>query len=222
MLEFGEERVAVGNDGVDDGEVDAVGDGECGVKDFAAAGDEDLIIVRVQVVRMAQGLFQGGDHRCAASAKCRIAGDDDVGATGQRLADRLPGLAAHDDGMAHGASLEVPQVGGHVPGQRAPAADHAVARHRGDQGDFRFSIFDCGLAIDNRIRVNGIGMAWSRIQIPKFPESNRHRRRDVRVGMVIQQLEVFVLEIEDRLDARIDLHRGQGLGWRESCSACSR
>src|SRR5690606_18350447 len=60
--------------------------------------------------------------------------DHDVAPSRQGLfSDRLPGLAAHDDGRPHGHALEAPEVVGVVPRQRAAEADLAAFAD-GDDG----------------------------------------------------------------------------------------
>ncbi len=70
-----------------------------------------------------------------------IARDDDVLAAGQGaepFGQRLPCLAPHDHRMAGGQRLEVPEVGGQMPGQGVVLADHAISGDGGDQRQGRF------------------------------------------------------------------------------------
>ena len=76
----------------------------------------------------------GGDDMHARRGEIGLAGDDDVVAAVERLADRLVGLAAHDDGLAERELAEALEVGRHAPGQLAVAADDAVLRHGDDEG----------------------------------------------------------------------------------------
>src|SRR5690606_15314427 len=55
-----------------------------------------------------------------------ITADHQVGAPGQRPAQRDPGVAAHDNRMPQGDALEVRQVGRQAPGQGVVAANDAV------------------------------------------------------------------------------------------------
>ena len=73
------------------------------------------------------GRFASGEQRAGLSS------DDDVTALWKRAADRVVGFATHDDHVPAGGLLEVLEVFGNVPRQRAAFADHAVAGHRHDQ-----------------------------------------------------------------------------------------
>src|SRR5690606_41778877 len=53
----------------------------------------------------------------------------------RRAANRLPGLATHDDRLAECHPLEVTQILGQAPRQGIVAANDAVARHGPDQCD---------------------------------------------------------------------------------------
>src|SRR3546814_4434598 len=68
---------------------------------------------------MLQGRRQGGDDLGALGLEGGVAGDDEVRAPRQRLADRLPGLAAHRHRLAEGLRLEELEVAREVPGQRS-------------------------------------------------------------------------------------------------------
>ena len=72
------------------------------------------------------------DYDGAGNLITRLAGDDDTGASGQGLADRLISLASHDDAMSHGERLEMPEVGGQMPGKRIVDANDPVAGHGSD------------------------------------------------------------------------------------------
>jgi hypothetical protein len=64
--------------------------------------------------------------------------DDDVAAPGQRpeaRRHRIPGLAAHDHGRAHGDLLEMRHVFRQAPGHDTVLADHAIGGARIDQTD---------------------------------------------------------------------------------------
>src|SRR5690606_41390587 len=57
-------------------------------------------------------------HGTAFGGIAAVAGQHDVVPARQRPADGLEGLAAHDDGLAHGDALEVGKVCRQVPGDR--------------------------------------------------------------------------------------------------------
>ena len=54
---------------------------------------------------------------------------------GERSPDRLERLPPHDDGVPQGERLEPAQVGGEMPRQGVPIADHAVLGDGHHQGD---------------------------------------------------------------------------------------
>jgi len=87
----------------------------------------------------------GGDRFCiregtgnhdAIGAKVRIAGDDDIGPSRKRPADRDEGLAPHHHGLADRQRLEARQVGFQPPRHATARPDHAVLRDRGNENDF--------------------------------------------------------------------------------------
>ena len=66
----------------------------------------------------------------------RIPRQHEVGPAGQRLADGLIGLAAHQHRLAQGDRLEMFQILGQAaPRQAIVATDDAVARHGHDERD---------------------------------------------------------------------------------------
>src|SRR5436190_23686563 len=83
-------------------------------------------------------------HRRTVETKLLLAADDNVLPPGQRLADRIPGLAAHDDRVTDGKRAKMSQVLGQAPGQAITGADGAVAR-------------DCG---NERYAASASGRAW--------------------------------------------------------------
>ncbi len=62
-----------------------------------------------------------------------LPGDNNIFPSGQRPADGLMGLPAHDNGLAHGDCLEMAQITGQAPGQGAVDADNAPAVHGDDE-----------------------------------------------------------------------------------------
>ncbi|MCY1408822.1 hypothetical protein D9M71_241520 [compost metagenome] len=82
-----------------------------------------------------QGGLQRGKHLGAFQGEARLAADHQVEPAGQRAAQRVPGLAAHDDRLAEGHGLEVLEVRRQVPGHAVVDADHAVFREGGDHGE---------------------------------------------------------------------------------------
>src|SRR6185369_15529161 len=76
-----------------------------------------------------KGILERGRDARARSMKARASRYHDIGTVRQRLADRLPRLAAHDDRMAEGHLLEVFHVFRQVPRKLAAGADHPVFGH---------------------------------------------------------------------------------------------
>ena len=81
--------------------------------------------------------FEGGGLFDAGRGPVRIARDDHVAPVRAGAADRLEGLAAHQDRAADGHSLEMLEVFGKVPGHVVAVADDTVAGDRGDDGQQR-------------------------------------------------------------------------------------
>lgn len=75
-------------------------------------------------------------HGGAGSFEAGIPANDQVGTAWQRAAQRLPGVAAHYDGVAQRSPFKVRQVGGQMPWQSVVAADDAVV----GVGDNNFNI----------------------------------------------------------------------------------
>lgn len=128
-----EPGVALGFD-VDFGQIQAVGERDGLGVEVGAADEEDFVGGRTQGDGGGNG---GGDH-AAVLAVIGVAGDDDVGAPGQRAAERFEGLAAHEDGMVQRQRLEVGEVFRQPPRQAVFDADDAVFGEGGDDTDAGF------------------------------------------------------------------------------------
>lgn len=89
--------------------------------DLGTPDHEHLFVLRKQP----HGLLQRM-HDPAAGNFELPAGDDDIGAVGQRPPERLERLAAHDDRMARRHGFEMLQVFGNVPQQGIFVSDNAV------------------------------------------------------------------------------------------------
>jgi hypothetical protein len=85
--------------------------------------------------RPLHSLFDRRDGQNAIRLPSPIASQNEIGAARKRLADRLEGLATHQDGLAHRGRFETLEVLGQSPGQRVVAADDPIARHRDDERD---------------------------------------------------------------------------------------
>jgi hypothetical protein len=112
---------------------------EHGVVELGAADDADLIHAR-RFRHRAGGSEHGGEIGVNPGVICfeiGITREDKVLATGQRLLrQRVPGLAAHEHGLADGGGFETLHVGREPPRQRAITADDAVLRDSDDEGEF--------------------------------------------------------------------------------------
>ena len=73
----------------------------------------------------------------AALEACAASSHDHVSSAGERPSDRLVGLPTHDDGMTVRGSLEVLEVFGQVPRQRAIAPNDSVSSNGHDQRERR-------------------------------------------------------------------------------------
>ena len=69
----------------------------------------------------------------AGRGEVEVSTHDDVLPFGQRLADRLPGLATHDDRVTAGQRAKALEIVGQPPRQSAVQADHAITRNGGNQ-----------------------------------------------------------------------------------------
>ena len=78
-------------------------------------------------------LVEGSDDGAIGGLEPRRPGQNEIGPSGQRLADRFVSPAAHEDVLAERQCLEAPQVLTQMPWQPAAAADDIVLRHRDDQ-----------------------------------------------------------------------------------------
>ena len=85
-----------------------------------------------------EGRIDGVRDLGAVGAPVRLAGDDDVAAPGEgpeARRQRVPRLAAHDDGGAQRHLLEVGEVFRQMPRHDAITTDGAVGGLRPDQAD---------------------------------------------------------------------------------------
>src|SRR5690606_2169101 len=186
----GKEGVAV-DVGVDFGDVEARDFFEGLGVDFSAADDDGFVdtVDQGDVFGHADGVIEGGHNLGAVGDVVGLAGDDDVGAAGQRAFQGFPGFASHDDGFAEGDALEVFQVVGQVPGQLVVAADAAVGGAGDDQGQHH-----------GGVPFTASASRWS----------DGHRRLDMRIGIVADQFEILEAEGEQVFNVRSDFHRRQG------------
>ncbi|OIQ64028.1 hypothetical protein GALL_544240 [mine drainage metagenome] len=106
--------------------------------DFRAADHGDFSDETPQRIagRDRAGVRERGCHDRAGAAKIGVAGENDIGSSGQGSAQRDEGLAAHHDRLAHGHRLEALQIGLQPPGYRPARADHAVVSYGHNEDDF--------------------------------------------------------------------------------------
>src|SRR5262249_9125591 len=81
--------------------------------------------------------FERSHYLGVVEAIERIAGDDNIRAIGKRPAQRLVGLAPHDDRLADGFFLKLLEIARNLPRQIAVLAHHSVFGNGDDEGDFR-------------------------------------------------------------------------------------
>jgi hypothetical protein len=137
-IDAGKARVARGRE-IDLGDVEPSGARDRLRVDFAAARDDDLVDARGARLRLgeAQRRVDVARDFDAFGRIGFIARDDDEFAPRQRPADRLKGLAADDQRLAHRQRLEALEIARKPPRQGVARADDAVARHRSDQREAR-------------------------------------------------------------------------------------
>lgn len=112
----------------------------------------------------------------------RLGAANDGGcATGKRAADAVPGFASHYKNATHGFGFEPFEIFGDSPGNIGAVADDPVLAHGSDCAP------GCGFV--HEACLNG------------------NRSFDDRIGIVIEELEVFESEVVDVLDVGIDPHR---------------
>src|SRR5690606_10952959 len=100
--------------------------------DFTAPDDKDVSLSG-RLLPNLNRLIQRPDDTRPGRIVISLACDNDVQPARQRPADTLPGLASHDDRLAHGDRLEALQVGGKSPRHIAVPTDHSVPRRRNNQ-----------------------------------------------------------------------------------------
>ena len=99
--------------GVDLGEVKTLGAGQGEREDARAADHADLAdaVLAGRVAADADGLLEGRADQGALGGELRVAGYDQVQAAGQGpQLQAVPGLAAHQAGLADGVGLELLKV----------------------------------------------------------------------------------------------------------------
>ncbi len=138
-----------------------------------------------QLSRLLQRLFEAACALRSFGPPVRVAGNDDVAAIGQGLADGIVGFSTHQHDVPGGQLAEIAQVGGQMPGHALAVTDDAVA----------------GCCYKKTEHHAGAKRA-----------SDRHRGGNVRPGMVVQQGEVFIAESEEIAHLGIELHAGQAAG----------
>jgi len=127
-------RVAFGRR-MNAGQVNSVGHGERCIENTGAADDHDLVAAARSRENppQRQRIDYAFACRDAVDLERGIAGDDNVVATVERLADRLKRAPAHDDGLAHRQPPEGLEVRRQPPRQAAVASDDAVFRYGNDK-----------------------------------------------------------------------------------------
>ena len=121
---------------VDPCQVETIGPGQGLGVNLRAPTDERLLFPVLS--GHPEGLIERVSNLTARGFIIGIAGQDIHLAAGQGLANALVGLAANDEMMPHGQSLETLEIIGKMPGQAIIHADAAVLVHGHDDGDEHF------------------------------------------------------------------------------------
>lgn len=104
FVEGGETGVAIVGF-VDLGQVERCGNGQGHRIDFGAANHKNFLIV--YSLRGNNGVVERMHDCNAVGLKGQVSGNHDISAIGQRLAETIQRLAAHDDGVVTGFALEI-------------------------------------------------------------------------------------------------------------------
>ena len=124
---------------VDDRQIQAIGLGQGLAVDFTPPDDENLVdaVFLSDVFRGFDGFIDAGGGDQSVGGRLGVAADDDVGAFGQGFAaQRVPGLAAHDDRFAQRRAFEIFEIFRDVPRDLVALPDDVIFGHGRDGGDF--------------------------------------------------------------------------------------
>ncbi len=112
------------------GELDTVGQRQEGAIDFGPADHGDM-----RRIGDADCLGDAARALGAVVGPCLVAGQDDMPPTVEQAGQAVEGLAPHDHRQSHGETLEAPQIGRQMPGQRAVATNRAIGGAGQDKDD---------------------------------------------------------------------------------------
>src|SRR5690606_12774385 len=120
---------------VDAGQVDAIGLRQRLGIELASADEHDFLhaLLPGPLIGTADGSVQAGKDFRTFKLQPRLAADHQIETSRQWPAERIPGPAAHDDGLAQGQRLEVPEVLWQMPGHAVVQPDHPIMGAGGDQ-----------------------------------------------------------------------------------------
>src|SRR5690554_5207050 len=108
---------------VDVGEVEAMGQGQEGLIDFATAYNEALLLTRGRL----EGGLRGGGHVAAGQLQTGVTCEYNVLTLGQGpFGQGRKGLTTHHDGLSGGELFEAPEIAADVGQLVAPAPDGQV------------------------------------------------------------------------------------------------
>src|SRR5215204_2279664 len=117
--------------------------------DLAAAGDEDR--GRSKITSESQSLLQEWHGAHVVAPPRLVASDDESGTARQRPADRVVGLATHDQHLSSCEVSKPPPVTRNAPRDVLTVADHSVAGNRRNPDDHRLS--DCNRGSNTRVGI---------------------------------------------------------------------
>lgn len=120
-----------GNGFGQDGENQGVGKGECQSVELFTANDEYFAFIRTS----GNSFFQRIAHFSSRSLKRTLSAQDNITPAGERVADGLPGLSPHDQGVSHGYFFETALFAGNIPRDGIISADDPVGSHGGNEDD---------------------------------------------------------------------------------------
>src|SRR5690606_8265672 len=132
-----------------------------------------------------------------------LAANDDIASTWPGATDTLPGFWSPEDGLAHGQRLAALPVARHMTAKRAAHADGAVVDGIGNKNNQCRHVGSC------------IGGAGSRLMAAASERagSDCDRRLDMRMKLVIGNVEVFIFIVENGIGFATNVQPWEGV-WR--------
>lgn len=134
LVELREEGVPL-DLGVHRGQMDCVRALQGHRVDVLTAEREGLVVTPLPGERERRLEVVGDEHVVVRRREARVAGEDDRDPAGEGTPDRVPGLPAHDEAVAHRQGSHGLLVVGDPPRDLAAPADHPVLGHGRDDGE---------------------------------------------------------------------------------------